>query len=114
MSNVLPFGAKEEKPDLVVPNDGLVGADGKKVATNRSIQNDIIQRRNFVLIDVMTGEICVTTNNTPQAYLAVSAALPQILFNAVHNIAGQTAMQVFKQISEMPVPEENASEKAPE
>lgn len=116
MSNVLPFGEKKPVVDLA-PNAGLVGANGEKVQTTRSVQNDILQRRNFILIDVGTLETIVSSGNVAQAYAALNAAMPQLLFNTVQQIAGRVAVQVFKQtaLEEGAKPEgEAVTESSPE
>jgi hypothetical protein len=92
MSNVLPFGGP--KDGLSVPNTGLVDATGEKVKTARSLQNEIIQRRNFVLIDCVTGESVISNGNPMQAYMAVNALLPNLVLSSVQYISSQIAGQV--------------------
>ena len=101
MADVLPFGTKtEEKPPLVVPDSGIVGATGDKVKTTRSVQNDIIQRRNFILIDCATLETIVSSGNAVQAYAAIQAVMPNLLFNTIQQIAGNVAVDIVKKIAE--------------
>lgn len=99
MADVLPFGKTEEKPPLVTPDSGIVGASGEKVKTTRSVQNEIIQRRNFVLLDCGTLEMVVSNGNAVQAYAAIQAVMPNLLFDTIQQIAGNVAVDVVKKIA---------------
>lgn len=96
MSNVLPFGPKSPTPDLA-PNAGLVNSTGEKIQTPRSMQNEIIQRRNFILIDAVTNEIVVSNGNAVQAYIALTNAVAQILLGAVQQISAKVTVDILKQ-----------------
>lgn len=91
MADVLPFDAP-----IATPTTGLVGADGKKVNTPRQMQNDIIQRRNFVLLDMMTGEMMVSNGNGIMAMQALKHSLVELELQVMKGISQIEALNVFK------------------
>lgn len=100
MGNVVPFGPKNSDGVIAPEKAPLVNASGAEVKTPRSVQNDIMQRRNFVLVDCATGEVVLQTPNLPNAYAALGHARNQVLFNMIHSMSSQAAVDVFKHIAE--------------